>query len=220
MLLWIRRTWTTSTRLSLGKILLRSLMHLPESMLAPRHGWEATGTTHTRRCVASYFSLLYLLTYCTQLLTRFYNSLHAANPSLLSTSSKKRYTIAPPQLFREGNKKSIFANVTEICKKMHRQPEHVIQFLFAEMGTTGSVDGAGRLVIKGRFQQKQIENVLRRYLVEYVTCKTCKSPDTLLTKENRIFFVTCESCGSRRSVNAIKSGFQAQVGKRSKNKTG
>lgn len=99
-----------------------------------------------------------------ELLTRFYACLHAANPSLLSSASKKRYTIAPPQLFREGNKKSIFANVTDICKKMHRQPEHVIQFLFAEMGTTGSVDGAGRLVIKGRFQQKQIENVLRRYM--------------------------------------------------------
>ena len=88
---------------------------------------------------------------------------------------------------------------------MHRQPEHVIQFLFSELGTSGSVDGGGRLVIKGRFQQKQIENVLRRYIgelnvfpteevksmlivaliplqVEYVTCKTCKSADTLLTK--------------------------------------
>ncbi|KAJ3560391.1 hypothetical protein NP233_g10870 [Leucocoprinus birnbaumii] len=154
-----------------------------------------------------------------ELLTRFYASLHAANPALLSASSK-RYTIAPPSIHKEGNKKTIFANVTDICKKMHRQPEHVIQFLFAEMGTTGSVDGAGRLVIKGRFQQKQVENVLRRYIVEYVTCKTCKSLDTLLTKENRIFFMACESCGSRRSVNAIKSGFQAQVGKRSKNKTG
>jgi len=149
-----------------------------------------------------------------ELLTRFYNSLHAANPALLSSSSQKRYTIAPPSIHREGNKKSIFANVADICKRMHRQPEHVIQFLFSEMGTTGSVDGAGRLVIKGRFQQKQVENVLRRYIVEYVTCKTCKSPDTLLTKENRIFFIACESCGSRRSVNAIKSGFQAQVGKR------
>jgi len=154
-----------------------------------------------------------------ELLSRFYASLHASNPSLL-TSTGKRYTIAPPSIHREGNKKSIFANVTDICKRMHRQPEHVIQFLFAEMGTTGSVDGAGRLVIKGRFQQKQVENVLRRYIVEYVTCKTCKSPDTLLTKENRIFFMSCESCGSRRSVNPIKSGFQAQVGKRSKNKTG
>ena len=36
------------------------------------------------------------------------------------------------------------------------------------MGTTGSVDGAGRLVIKGRFQQKQIENVLRRYMGQYL----------------------------------------------------
>ncbi|EIM87356.1 uncharacterized protein STEHIDRAFT_121002 [Stereum hirsutum FP-91666 SS1] len=157
--------------------------------------------------------------YYTELLSRFYASLHASNPALL-TSSGKRYTIAPPSIHREGNKKSIFANIGDICKRMHRQPEHVIQYLFAELGTTGSVDGSGRLVIRGRFQQKQIENVLRRYIVEYVTCKTCKSPDTLLTKENRIFFMACESCGSRRSVNAIKSGFQAQVGKRSKNRTG
>ncbi|THH05951.1 hypothetical protein EW145_g4435 [Phellinidium pouzarii] len=100
-----------------------------------------------------------------ELLHRFYGLLYASNPSLLS-STGKRYTIAPPSIHREGNKKSIFANVSEICKRMHRQPEHVIQFLFAEMGTTGSVDGAGRLVIKGRFQQKQIENVLRRYIVD------------------------------------------------------
>ncbi|KAL4071728.1 domain found in IF2B/IF5-domain-containing protein [Scleroderma yunnanense] len=153
-----------------------------------------------------------------ELLQRFYASLHASNPSLL-TSTGKRYTIAPPQILREGVRRSIFANLADICKRMHRPSEHVIQFLFAEMGTTGSVDGMGRLVIKGRFQPKQVENVLRRYIVEYVTCKTCKSPDTLLTKENRIFFISCESCGSRRSVNAIKSGFQAQVGKRSKNKT-
>lgn len=39
-----------------------------------------------------------------------------------------------------------------------------MQFLFAELGTSGSVDGSRRLVIKGRFQQKQIENVLRRYI--------------------------------------------------------
>lgn len=49
------------------------------------------------------------------------------------------------------------------------KPEHVIQFLFAEMGTTGSVDGAGRLVIRGRFQQKQVENVLRRYIGKPIT---------------------------------------------------
>ncbi|KAG6380249.1 eukaryotic translation initiation factor 2 beta [Boletus reticuloceps] len=101
-----------------------------------------------------------------ELLTRFYASLHASNPTLL-TSAGKRYTIAPPQIHREGVRRSIFANVADICKRMHRSPEHVIQFLFAEMGTTGSIDGSGRLVIKGRFQPKQVENVLRRYIGQY-----------------------------------------------------
>ncbi|CAH7680474.1 eukaryotic translation initiation factor 2 subunit beta [Phakopsora pachyrhizi] len=149
-----------------------------------------------------------------ELLGRFYQALYLSHPSLSAGGTKKRYTLAPPSVHREGNKRSIWANVAEICKKMHRQPEHVIQFLFAELGTSGSVDGNGNLVIKGRFQQKQIENVLRRYIVEYVTCKTCKSPDTLLEKDNRLYFVTCESCGSKRSVSAIKTGFSAQIGKR------
>lgn len=151
-----------------------------------------------------------------ELLGRFYQVLRAQNPEL--AGEKRKYTIVPPSVHRDGNKKTVFANISEICKRMHRQPDHVIQFLFAELGTTGSVDGSQRLVIKGRFQPKQLENVLRRYIVEYVTCKTCKSPDTILTKENRIYFMSCESCGSRRSVSAIKAGFQAQVGKRSRTK--
>jgi translation initiation factor 2 subunit 2 len=97
------------------------------------------------------------------LLSRFFTQLHNHHPDLLSSGSKS-YKIPPPQCLREGNKKTIFANISEICKRMKRSDEHVTQFLFAELGTSGSVDGSRRLVIKGRFQQKQIENVLRRYI--------------------------------------------------------
>jgi translation initiation factor 2 subunit 2 len=166
-----------------------------------------------------------------QLLSRFFTLLAQKNPDHASSGSRS-YKIPPPQCLREGNKKTIFANIAEICKRMKRTDEHVTSYLFAELGTSGSVDGSRRLVIKGRFQQKQIENVLRRYIsewfcptaqsfetnqmtVEYVTCKTCRSPDTELNKgENRLYFITCNSCGSRRSVTAIKTGFSAQVGKR------
>ncbi|WFD26493.1 translation initiation factor eIF-2 beta subunit [Malassezia nana] len=149
-----------------------------------------------------------------ELLGRIFRTLRQQNPTL--SGEKKKYTMVPPVVQRDGSKKTVFANIVEICKRMHRQPDHVIQYLFTELGTTGSVDGSQRLVIRGRFQPKQIENVLRRYIVEYVTCKTCRSPNTLLTKENRIYFMTCEACGSQRSVSAIKTGFQAQTGKRSK----
>lgn len=97
------------------------------------------------------------------LLSRFFTLLNQFNPDILSSGSKS-YKIPPPQCLREGNKKTIFANIAEICKRMKRNDEHVTQFLFAELGTSGSVDGSKRLVIKGRFQQKQIENVLRRYI--------------------------------------------------------
>lgn len=95
--------------------------------------------------------------------------------------------------------------------RLHRQPKHLLDFLLAELGTSGSVDGNSQLIIKGRFQQKQIENVLRRYIKEYVTCHTCRSPDTILRKDTRLFFLQCETCGSRCSVASIKSGFQVRV---------
>ncbi|KAK0615987.1 domain found in IF2B/IF5-domain-containing protein [Bombardia bombarda] len=154
------------------------------------------------------------------LLGRFFALLAQKNPDHASTGTRS-YKIPPPQCLREGNKKTIFANLAEICKRMKRADEHVTSYLFAELGTSGSVDGARRLVIKGRFQQKQIENVLRTYIIEYVTCKTCRSPNTDLSKgENRLYFITCNSCGSRRSVQAIKTGFSAQVGKRRKMQQG
>ena len=110
-----------------------------------------------------------------QLLSRFFTLLNQFNPDILSSASKS-YKIPPPQCLREGNKKTIFANIAEICKRMKRNDEHVTQFLFAELGTSGSVDGSKRLVIKGRFQQKQIENVLRRYIGMYspvLSCSVC-----------------------------------------------
>ena len=93
--------------------------------------------------------------------------LHAHNPEL--AGEKRRFMIVPPQISREGTKKTMFANITDICRRMHRQPEHVIQFLYAELGNTGAVDGNQRLVMKGRFTQKQIENVLRKYIGEFRT---------------------------------------------------
>lgn len=83
-------------------------------------------------------------------------------------------------------------------------------------GTTGSVDANNQLIIKGRFQQKQIENVLRRYIKEYVTCHTCRSPQTLLQKDDqtRVVFLQCETCGSRCSVTKVSSGYQAVTAKR------
>jgi translation initiation factor 2 subunit 2 len=61
----------------------------------------------------------------------------------------------------------MFSNVIEICGRMHRAPEHVVQFLYSELGTSGSMDGMQRLVMKGKFSSKQVETVLRHYISEF-----------------------------------------------------
>lgn len=148
-----------------------------------------------------------------ELLQRAFDLMREKNPDMVA-GEKKRFVMKPPQVMKVGTKKSSFSNFSEICKMLHRQPKHVLAFLLAELGTSGSIDGNNQLIIKGRFQQKQIENVLRKYIKEYVTCHTCRSPETILQKDTRLYFLQCETCGSRCSVASIKSGFQAVTGKR------
>jgi translation initiation factor 2 subunit 2 len=147
-----------------------------------------------------------------ELLGRVFSILRQNNPDL--AGDRRKFTIIPPIIGREGSKKTAFTNISELCRRMRRPVEHVTSFLLTEMGTTGSMDANQRLIIKGRFQQLQVENLLRRYIGEYVTCKTCRSPETQLSKESRLFFMKCDSCGSSRSVAAIKAGFKAQTGRR------
>merc|ERR1711874_355822 len=149
-----------------------------------------------------------------ELLQRVYDIVKDKNPDSVM-GEKKKFVMRPPQVVKVGTKKSAFVNFTEIAKMLHRQPKHLLAFLFAELGTTGNLDGSNQLVMKGKFQQKHIENVLRRYIKEYVTCHTCRSPDTILNKETRLFFLQCMKCNSRCSVQTIKTGFQAVTGKRS-----
>ncbi|XP_020229076.1 eukaryotic translation initiation factor 2 subunit beta [Cajanus cajan] len=125
-----------------------------------------------------------------ELLGRVFNILRENNPEL--AGDRRRTVMRPPQVLREGTKKTVFVNFMDLCKTMHRQPDHVMAFLLAELGTSGSLDGQQRLVVKGRFAPKNFEGILRRYVNEYVICLGCKSPDTILTKENRLFFLRCE----------------------------
>lgn len=101
------------------------------------------------------------------LLNRFFSLLQQKNPDH-TLSGGKTYKIPPPQCMREGNRKTVFANIAEICKRMKRSEEHLTAYLFAELGTIGSVDGSRRLVIKGRWTPAQLETVLRKYISAFL----------------------------------------------------
>jgi translation initiation factor 2 subunit 2 len=143
-----------------------------------------------------------------ELLDRVVSLLQANNPELVE---KKRTRIKPPQLQLLSSKKTLWINFQEICSMMQRDPQHVYQFFMAELGTEGSIDGNQRLIIRGKYVAKYIESLLRKYVVEYVTCEMCRSPNTDLVKDqgSRLYFCNCRDCGSSRSVAPIRSGYHA-----------
>uniref|UniRef100_A0A2I2ZUR7 Translation initiation factor IF2/IF5 domain-containing protein n=1 Tax=Gorilla gorilla gorilla TaxID=9595 RepID=A0A2I2ZUR7_GORGO len=114
-----------------------------------------------------------------ELLNCVFNIMREKNPDMVA-GEKKKFVMQPPQVVRVGTKKTSFVNFTDICKLLYCH---------------GSIDGNNQL---GRFQQKQIENVLR-----FIKERTCNS-----------YFLQCETCHSRCSVASIKTGFQTVMGKR------
>ena len=155
-----------------------------------------------------------------ELLDRVFSTLRAHNPEL--TGERRRTTLKPPQVAREGTKKTVFTNFMDLARSMNRNPEHLQAYLLAELGTSGSLDGQQRLIMKGRFQPKSFETCLRRYMNDYVLCNSCKSPDTLLDRDSssRIMFLRCQQCGASRTVSAIKAGFQARTVSRKSQQAG
>ena len=159
---------------------------------------EFTEDTFDRKAEYTYDEMLDLVV----------NLLQTNNPTLIE---KKKRNIKPPQMQMLTSKKTMWVNFQEICSMMERSPEHVMAFFFAELGTDGNMDGNQRLIIRGKYVPKYIEFLLRKYVVEYVTCEMCRSPDTELDKSSatRLYFLKCSNCGSERSVAPIRSGYHA-----------
>jgi len=141
------------------------------------------------------------------LLDRIYNVLKSCNPAL---AEKKKLIVKPPQVVKARGKRTAWINFEEICNQMRRTPEHVLAYFCAELGTEGAAT-AGQLIFKDKYNYKQIESLIRKYIQDYVCCALCKSSNTTLTKDSntRLYMMKCEQCQSTRSVASIKTGYHA-----------
>lgn len=81
------------------------------------------------------------------MLERIFRLLREKNPNL---SERKRNVMPPPKMNQIGSKKTMWANIAEMCSKINRNMDHVISFFMAELGTEGSIDGNQRLVVRRR----------------------------------------------------------------------
>lgn len=123
----------------------------------------------------------------------------------------KKTTIKIPITHRLGSKKTGWTNFKECCNCLNRDTCHLQTFITNELSTECNIDGNGYLVVKGLYNQKNIELVLRKYIISYVQCSLCKSLETSIRKDSvtRLSFLDCNSCKSNRSLQQINIGYKS-----------
>lgn len=121
------------------------------------------------------------------------------------TEFEDRFTVPAARAFIEG-KTTVLENFAEIADTLRRDPDHLMKHLLGELGTAGKVEGT-RAVFSGKFEQEQINTIIKGYVDDYVICSECGKPDTRLVKTERVLTLRCDACGGHRPVRKRKSTF-------------
>ena len=116
-------------------------------------------------------------------------------------AKKKRFEIPQIVSIVQGNK-TIIRNFGDILSVLRRDERHLSKFFFKQLATPGNVEGK-LLILQRKVPRSLLQKKLEDYIREYVYCKVCGEPDTILSKEDRISFMRCEACGARSSVREI-----------------
>lgn len=127
---------------------------------------------------------------------------------------KRAHEKFPPELLKKGRfempvfqshmvgMRTIVRNFGSVAGALRRDPQHLLKFLTKEMATAATTEGE-RAIFHGKFPNQTLQNLLSRYADRFVVCPVCKSYDTKIVKEKRLFFLTCEACGARSSVHTV-----------------
>lgn len=98
---------------------------------------------------------------------------------------------------------TIIKNFAEYCDRIRRDNKICMRYLLKELGAPGSVNENGQLVIQGKFTSSVINALMDRFLRSYVQCSTCKSLDTVLKTDKKIWYISCLACGAQTPVKPI-----------------
>ncbi len=115
--------------------------------------------------------------------------------------NKKRFQIPQINSQIEGNKTSI-RNFLEISSKIRRNPSQLSKYFAKEFAVPVSIKG-NTLILQKKNSRETLQNKFEDYIKNFVYCKVCNEPDTILDKEDRILFIKCDACGAKTATKKI-----------------
>jgi translation initiation factor 2 beta subunit (eIF-2beta)/eIF-5 len=121
--------------------------------------------------------------------------------STINTSNKN--VKLPQPKIEKKDRKTYFHNFNNICKILDRDPEIVRIYMARELQLAITVKENGSLKINGMrgITPASIEKLLRGYITQRVMCASCKSCKTTEQKIDRVTYLLCNICKSKRAFS-------------------
>jgi len=114
-------------------------------------------------------------------------------------AAKKKPTFPQPNIVSK-DRKTFFLNFEDMCNSMHRDQEYVKKYIETETNIATSILGDNSLKFDVNVKPLQIKNLITNLIKEYVICKDCKSSITQMHRDNKITYLTCDLCKSKKSI--------------------
>ncbi|ADV65400.1 translation initiation factor IF-2 subunit beta [Desulfurococcus mucosus] len=99
--------------------------------------------------------------------------------------------------------KTIIQNFRQIANILNRDEELLKRYFMKELNVPSSINEAGQLELKGKFNPSAVNQLLVRFVERYVKCSTCGSVHTRLTKKGKVFVLRCDACGAETTLPAF-----------------
>lgn len=114
------------------------------------------------------------------------------------TDTGERFETPGIESFIQGNK-TIVRNFELILQKIRRPAPMLVKYFSKELAIPASTE-SGKLVLNGKFYDRNLKDKLQAFVDAAVVCKECKRPDTKILEKDGIKTLICEACGARSPV--------------------
>lgn len=116
---------------------------------------------------------------------------------------KQKLVLIEPKIEKNTKLKRTFVNdFIKFCDSLKRDYNTVKLFIENELSVETSINSSGVLIVSKTYDATQIMSILNKYIKIYVVCTEakCNSANTIIIKENRITYMYCNTCHSKKSI--------------------
>lgn len=115
--------------------------------------------------------------------------------------TSQKYIVTKP-ISEKKNRKTFIINFGAVCTSLRRELNALKTYIETELQIDTSIMENNVLVINKIYQQSDIEKVISRFIKTYVLCSEpkCGSGNTEIIKENRISYLVCKVCCSKKAI--------------------